>query len=332
MSFIWPWMLLSLLLIPLVVLMHRRVRQRRNQQATQLGALGIVQQSSGNPLGRWQSLPYAILLVGMALLLVATARPQMVVSLPQVEGVVMLIFDVSASMAAEDIEPSRMEAAKAAAQVFIEQQPTNIKIGIVAFSDGGLVVQPPSDDRAAISATIDRLIPQSGTSLGQGIIAALNAVTEAPEISNDATESTDQAAQAPLPRGTFSPTIFVLLTDGENTDSPDPIEAAQTAIEQGVRIYTVGVGTAAGTTLEIDGFNVYTQLNDDILKEIAALTEGEYYNAESSDDVFNIYESLRPQFVIRPERTEITAVLTGISMLVLLIGGLLSLFWFGRIA
>ncbi|MBN2503688.1 MAG: VWA domain-containing protein [Anaerolineales bacterium] len=330
MSFIWPWMLFSLLLVPLIVLLHRRVRQHRRQQTAQLGALGIVQESHGKSLGRWQSFPFTILLIGMALLLIATARPQMVVSLPQVEGVVMLIFDVSASMAAEDIEPTRMEAAKAAAQVFIEQQPTNIKIGVVAFSDGGLVVQPPSEDRAAISATIERLVPQSGTSLGHGIIAALNAVTETADTENGEAESVEQVA--PLPRGTFSPTIFVLVTDGENTDLPDPIEAAQTAIEQGVRIYTVGVGTSAGTTLEIDGFNVYTQLNEDILKEIAALTEGEYYNAQSSDEVFNIYENLRPQFVIRPERTEITAVLTGISMLVLLIGGLLSLFWFGRIA
>jgi Ca-activated chloride channel family protein len=167
--------------------------------------------------------------------------------------------------------------------------------------------------------------------LGQGILAALNAVTETPD-TGDGENGEAVPTPRPLPRGTFSPTIFVLVTDGENTSPPNPLEAAQIAIEQGVRIYTVGVGTTAGTTLEIDGFNVFTQLNEGALQEIAALTEGEYFNAENSDELLNVYENLRPQFVIRPEKTEITAIVTGVSMFVLLVGGLLSLFWFGRIA
>jgi Ca-activated chloride channel family protein len=235
-------------------------------------------------------------------------------------------------MAADDLEPTCMEAAKAAAKAFVEGQPINIKIGVVAFSDGGLVVQTPTDDRVAIVATIDRLVPQSGTSLGQGILVALNTLMSDPET----LQSGDDGAQSlpsptPVPRGAFAPAIIVLMTDGENTEPPDPIEAAQTAIEQGVRIYTVGIGSTTGTELEIDGFTVFTQLNENTLKQIAQLTEGEYFNANDAEDLRAIYENLDPGFVIRPEKMEITSVLTGVSMLILLMGAVTSLLWFGRI-
>lgn len=243
----------------------------------------------------------------------------------------MLAFDVSASMGAEDMEPTRMEAAKVAAQAFVERQPDNIQIGVVAFSDGGLVVQPPTDDRAAIATTIERLMPQSGTSLGQGILAALNAALPQPESDQSDEDTEIPPTPKPVPRGTFVPVVIVLLTDGENTDPPDPLEAAQTAIEQGVRIYTVGLGSTTGTTLEIDGFNVYTQLNEEILQEIALLTEGEYFSAENSEDLRTIYENLDPKFVVKAEKMEITSLLAGVSLFMLLVGGMLSLLWFGRI-
>jgi Ca-activated chloride channel family protein len=121
------------------------------------------------------------------------------------------------------------------------------------------------------------------------------------------------------------------MTDGENTEPPDPIEAAQTAIEQGVRIYTVGVGSPSGTELEIDGFRVYTQLNEDLLKQIALLTEGEYYHASDAGELQDIYENIDPGFVVKPEKMEITAVLTGVSLVILLMGALASLLWLGRI-
>jgi Ca-activated chloride channel family protein len=257
----------------------------------------------------------------------------MVVRLPQIEGVVMLAFDVSASMAAEDVEPTRMNAAKAAAQVFVEERPDNIKIGVVSFSDGGLVVQPPTDDEMMIDATILRLVPQSGTSMGQGILAALNAISA--ESERDPSENEvlqGEPEPEPIPRGTFAPAIIVLLTDGENTTPPDPIESAQTAISQGVRIFTVGVGSTTGTALEIEGFNVFTQLNEEALNEIALLTEGEYFKAENEEELGRVYDELKTQFVVKPEKMEITSILAGISILVLLIGSALSLLWFGRIA
>ena len=263
-------------------------------------------------------------------MLVATARPQMVLLLPRMEGIVMLAFDVSASMAADDLGPTRIVAAKTAAHAFVAQQPNNIQIGVVAFSDGGLVVQTPTDDRSAIDAAIDRLVPQSGTSLGHGILAALDAVSAERDAELQGSDN-ELPDDAPAPRGAYEAAIIVMQTDGENTSGPDPLEAAQAAIEQGVRIYTIGVGGPTGATLEIDGFNVFTQLNERTLREIAMLTEGEYFTAGNAEELSAIYENLDPKFVVKPQKVEVTSILGGVSALVLLVGGGLSLFWFGRI-
>ncbi len=254
----------------------------------------------------------------------------MMLLLPEMEGIVMLAFDVSASMGADDLEPTRMDAAKTAAHAFVERQPSHIKIGVVAFSEGGLVVQTPTDDRQAIDAAIDRLVPQSGTSLAHGIQAALHAVTDVPS-AGPSVSGSEQPDDAPQPRGAFEAAIIVVVTDGENTSELDPLEAAQEAIEQGVRIYTVGVGSPAGATLEIDGFNVFTQLDESALQEIALLTEGEYFTAANADELSAIYENLNTRFAVKPQEIEVTSILGGASALVLLVGGGLSLFWFGRI-
>jgi len=330
MSFLWPVMLFSLLLVPMCGLLYWRLQRRRQRYAARLGMLGIVRDQTAKPSGWIRHLPVILYLIGLALLAVAVARPQMVVSLPRIEGTVMLAFDVSASMAAQDMQPNRMEAAKAAAKNFIERQPNHIKIGVVAFSDGGLVVQTPTDDRTALAETIDRFIPQSGTSLGQGILVALNASLADPDPDPN-TNPDGLALPEPVPQGTFVPVVIVLMSDGENTESPDPLDAAQVAIEHGVRIYTVGIGSSAGTTLEIDGFNVFTQLNDDLMRQIAQTTEGEYFNASNAEDLQAVYKNLDLQFTVKPEKTEITALVAGLSFLVFLAGGGIALVWFGRL-
>lgn len=333
MSFIWPVMLLSLLLVPLCLVLYLRVQRRRQQLAARYGTLGVVQETAGNRFGSRRHLPPALYLTGLVLLLLALARPQMVVSLPRVEGTVVLAFDISRSMAADDLEPSRMEAAKAAALEFVQHQPATIQIGVVAFSDGGLTVQTPTNDEEAILAAINRLTPQSGTSLGNGIFASLNAIT--PDSGQEPQLDSDDLAPAPtatpVPRGTVAPAIIVLLTDGENNETPNPLEAAQTAADRGVRIHTVGIGSTAGATLEIDGFVVHTQLHEATLQQISQFTGGAYYNAQSEEDLQSIYENLEPQLVIKAEKMEVTSIFAGASILVLLIGGLFSLLWFGRV-
>ena len=219
-----------------------------------------------------------------------------------------------------------MDAAKLVARTLVERRPGHSSIGVVAFGEGGLVVQPPTDDNDALLATIERLAPYSGTSLGRGMLTALNLVAPESEAQQADLALLDEAA----PRGTFAPAIIVLLTDGENTDPPEPLEVAQTAIERGVRVYTVGIGTEEGDTIGADGFNLFTQLNESVLEEIALLTEGVYFMLDDMEYTPLVYEELETEFVVESEEVEVTSFLGGVSALLLLAGGLLSLFWFGR--
>jgi Ca-activated chloride channel family protein len=166
-------MLLLLLSIPLFVLLYLRLQQRRRRLAASYGSLGLAPEAAARGPGARRHLPAAFFLLSLTLLIVALARPQTVINLPRLEGTLILAFDVSGSMAADDLKPTRMEAAKAAARAFVERQPPGVQIGIVAFSEGGFSVQTPTNDPEAILASIDRLTPQRGTSLGQGILASL---------------------------------------------------------------------------------------------------------------------------------------------------------------
>lgn len=328
MSFIWPLMLLSLLLVPLLVGLYFRLLHRRQRATADLGPLGMVQSSSGSKIGQHRHVPPTFFLLGLTLLLFGLARPEMIVSLPRVEGTAILAFDISNSMAADDLEPTRIEAAKAAARAFVENQPPTILIGVVAFSNGGLVVQTPTDDQAAVLATIDRLSPQGGTSLGQGIFTSLNAIAgEAITIDETSLEDGAQSIQIE----DYSSAVVVLLTDGENTEPPDPLEIAQVAAEAGVRIYPVGIGSLEGTVVEVDGFSILTQLDEMTLQQIASLTNGVYHHAEDEESLQEIYQNIDLQLTINEEKMEVTSIVAGISMLLLLTGGLLSLFWFGRV-
>jgi Ca-activated chloride channel homolog len=333
MSFIWPAALLSLILLPVFILLYVRAQQRRRQLVTRDGTLGFMPVDSGRQPGFRRHVPPLIFLVGLALCLVALSRPEMVVRLPHIESTVLLAFDVSGSMAADDLKPSRMEAAKAAAQAFVQDQPSDALIGVIAFSDSGFAVQPPTNDREAILASINRLAPERGTSLANGIYAALNVLAmeaEKPDSQYSNLTPEPTPSPTPMPAGVHQSAAIVLLTDGENTVSPDPLEAAQEAARRGVRIYPVGVGSPAGASLEIEGFLIHTQLDEELLQQIAGLTGGEYYNAKSVQDLKAIYKNIDPQLILKPEKMEVTSVLAGLSILMLLIAGTFSLAWFRR--
>ena len=176
MSFIWPAVLVLLLLVPLFVVLYLRIQRRRQGLAARYGTLGSVQEAAQRPLGARRHIPPAFFLAGLTILLIALARPQMVVSLPRLEGTVILAFDVSGSMAADDLKPTRMEAAKAAAQAFVARQPPTVQIGVVSFSDSGFAVQAPTNEQETVLAAINRLRPERGTSLAHGILTALNTI------------------------------------------------------------------------------------------------------------------------------------------------------------
>ena len=327
MSFIWPWVLLSLLALPVCVFVYLHLQRARNVSASRLGALGVARRGAVALPGWKRHVPPVILLIGVALLALASARPQVALPLPRMEGTVILAMDVSSSMAADDVEPTRMEAAKMVAKSLVAQRPGSVITGVVAFGEGGLIVQPPTSDDEALYATIDRLVPQSGTSLGQGLLTALNLAL--PEQAPGSEESA--VADGTAPRGAFAPAIIIMVTDGENTDPPDPMEIAQTAIERGVRVHTVGIGTQQGAVIEVEGFNLFTQLNEPVLRGIALVTEGDYYRLEDMNDIPSVYEELETEFVVESREVEATSVVGGVSALLLLASCALSLFWFGRV-
>jgi Ca-activated chloride channel homolog len=334
MTFIWPVMLYSLILIPVFIALYLILQRRRKHIAANYQTLSTASEISKRDPGIRRHIPPILFFIALAILGVALARPQTEVSLPHIEGTVILAFDVSGSMAADDFKPTRMEAAKTAAKSFVDHQPSTVRIGVVAFSDNGLTVQTPTNDQDAILTAINRLGPERGTSLASGILASLKAIDvgagQPSEIYTNLTP-VPTLTPTPMPQGTYAPAVIVLLTDGENNENPDPLLAAQTAANRGVRIYTVGIGSPAGTNLHINGFIVHTQLDEDTLQQISQITGGTYYNAQSEQDLIKIYNNLNPQLVVTPELTEVTSIFAGASILLMLIGGMFSLLWFSRL-
>lgn len=332
MSFIWESMLWSLVLIPLLMLMYFNIQRQRQQIALRYGSLGLVKQSSGRDVGMRRHIPALFFLVGLTVLFVALARPRVVVSLPKVEGVVILAFDVSGSMAADDFKPNRLEAAKEVAIDFVERQPTTVKVGIVAFSEGGITVQIPSNDQTAIIESITRLTPQRGTSLANGILVSLNTIAN---ITGDDPITTLDRTGMPTPTGPTEKmdesVSIILFTDGENNMDPDPLNAALFALERGIRIHTIAIGSPEGVQLTVNGFTVFTKVDEVTLRGISDLTDGIYFNAQNEEDLNEVYKTIEPGVRIAYEETEVTAVFAGVSILSLLIGGILSMLWFSRV-
>jgi Ca-activated chloride channel family protein len=329
-SFIWPAMLFLLVVVPLAIYGYVSLGRRRTRRTAALHGLG----TSGvqhRRIGRRIHLAPALVFVGLAIGIVGLARPQAVVSVPRFEGIVVLAFDISGSMAATDFSPTRMEAAKVAARSFVERQPASVQIGVVAFSDSSYTVQAPVTDRTAIIAAINRLAPERGTALGRGIQASLDAIerVENPTKGFYVNRSPGPTPE-PVPPGSHSSAVIVLLTDGQNNEDPDPIEAARVAADRGVRIHTVGIGTPEGTTLEINGFRVHTQLDEALLTKIADTTEGTYYDADNQDSLQQIYDNLDTQLVVRPEDVEVTSLFAGAAVVAILLGAVVSVVWLGR--
>jgi Ca-activated chloride channel family protein len=331
MTFIWPTMLLSLFSVPLLALVYLRREQRRRQWAARYGSLGFVPASDSRHHGL-----FALFSTGLAILCVALARPHMEISLPRVEGTLILAFDISGSMAANDVEPTRLDVAKAVAIEFVQRQPRTVQLGLVAFSEGGLSVQAPTNDQAALIAAINRLTIGRATSLANGILASLTVIAaqyahEPPRFYSNLTPE-PTATPTPVPSGTYNTSaIVVLFSDGENTTAPDPMDAVQAAIDRGIRVYTVGIGGPEGATLEVEGFSVHTQIDEAMLQDIAQRTGGKYYHVESQGDLSEIYDTVEAQWVVRPEKTEVTALFAVAGILLMLIGGALSLWWFNQI-
>ncbi|MFU8771499.1 MAG: VWA domain-containing protein [Anaerolineales bacterium] len=335
MSFIWPSMLLLLVSIPFFVLLFVLVHKRRKRMTAHFIRSDQRQGDLSRRLQLQRLVPPVFYLSSLIILFIALARPMAEVNLPRLEGTAILAFDVSGSMAADDISPTRMEAAKSAAGTFAQDMPSSVQIGVVAFSDSGFSVQPPTSNTDDVLAAVSRLSPQRGTSLGEGIITSLRVIAaefgvdstdEITQLENDNVQALDLVDES-----VFESTIIVLLSDGENNMNPDPLEATRLAAEYGVPIYTIGIGSAVGTTVQIDGFVIHSQLDEMVLQEIASISRGSYFNIQDDADLHMAFEEISPMLRVRPERIEITSILTGISIFSMLSGVMFSLTWFRRI-
>lgn len=364
MSFQWPSLLWLLTLIPVLVLVYLWAQRRRRRYVARYASLLVVKDAFGRGPGFRRHVPALLSLAGLAVGIFALARPQATVLLPSNSGTVILALDMSGSMRARDIAPSRFEAAKAAARAFIEKQPRNVRIGIVAFSATAALVQPPTTVRDDLFSAMDRLRTQRGTAVGSGILVSLDAIfenspqaqaqqTDAPPLygqfpgqsqmpgqlpgqavspDQPLTSAPDATTPIPVAPGSYSSAVVVLLTDGQNNTGPDPLDAADQAANKGVRVFTVGIGTTRGDTIGAEGRMFRVQLDEDTLKKIAQNTAGSYFRAENENDLVRVYKALSTRLIVGKDKTEITALFTALAMGVLLLGAILSLLWFGRTA
>jgi len=333
MYFLWPLMLWLLLLIPALVVLYILAQRRRQRYALRYASLSLVKDALGRGPGFRRHIPPALFLSGLTVMIVALARPYTLVTLPSQQGTVILTMDVSGSMRADDLKPSRIEAAKSAARSFVEKQPSGVRIGIVSFSDNAFLVQAPTDDKAAIMAAINRLTPLRGTAIGRALLTSVDAIFEEANAEGGPlnTASDPTPTPTPVPQGMYEPAIIVLLTDGESNQGPRPLDVIDQVAARGVRVYTVGVGTAEGTVLHIQGRSIRTRLDEETLKRVASATEGAYYSATNEKELVAIYDSLSTHLVFKKEQTEITAIFTGVAVVLSLMGGFLSLLWFNRL-
>ena len=352
MTFLWPEMLWLLLAVPALVGIYVLVLRRRKKHAVRYASLSLVREAIGPGQRLRRHVPPALFLLAMTAAIVAIARPSAVITLPSEQRVIVMAIDVSLSMRAADIEPTRFAAAKEAAKVFVQDQPKDLRIAIVSFAGTPSVVQSPTQNRDDLIAAIDRLELQRHTATGSAIIVSLAALFPddgidletilfgaRPSPDGGRPGSLDKARKgdkekkqlAPVPPGSNQSAAIILLTDGRRTTGPDPLDAARMAAERGVRVYTVGFGTKEGSSVNIDGWSIYMRFDEAALQGIAELTRAEYFHAGSAADLKKVYDTLNAKFVLERKETEVTALAMAVSAVLAVAAGVLSILWFSRI-
>ena len=346
MKFLWPEFLWLLVLAPLLVALYLWVLRRRQRGAIRYPSLGLVRPAMG-PGGAWRRhLPPAVFLLGLVAAILAAARPSALLTLPSHERIIIMAIDVSLSMRASDVQPSRIIAAKEAAKSFVQELPSDLRVGIVSFAGTAALVQAPTRDRDDLVAAIDRLQLDRQTAIGSGILVSLatlfpddgidlepwvlgrrsgpSAMVKVPE------KKAEKKPFQPVEPGSNQSKAIILLTDGRRTTGPHPHDAARMAAERGVRVYTVGFGTAAGAQVPIEGYSIYMAFDEETLKTVADLTRAEYFHASSGAELKKVYETLSSRIVMSKEHTEIAMLLAALSAFLLLVSGALSLLWTNR--
>jgi Ca-activated chloride channel family protein len=356
-SFLWPRMLWLLTLVPVLALAYIWHDRRRRGTAAHHPVLKIAGLAMQGGSGWRRHTPPLLILLALTALLAAIARPQAIMMLPSHIQTVILAMDTSGSMRAEDVKPNRIQAARQAAKVFLDAQPAGVSVGVVSVAGAAAVAQPPSRRKEDVAAAIDRLQPQRGTALGNGLIIALatslpNAGIDVERFMEEGNGAQGKARKPPRPGSdgngagneplgappeTRPPAsddsaAIVLLSDGENNTGPEAIEAAEVAAEHGVRIYTVGIGTPQGIVITVDGWSARVKLDEAVLKKVADVTGAEYFRAQDAETLKKVYRNLSARLAFdKQDMVEITALFAALGALLAACAGLLSLWWFGRV-
>jgi Ca-activated chloride channel family protein len=345
MTFLWPELLWLLVTVPALVGLYVLLLRRKKKQALRYASLGMVRDAMGAGQRFRRHVPPLVFLLALIVLVVAIARPTATITLPSQHETIILAMDVSGSMRAADVEPNRIGAAQAAARAFVADQPASARIGVVSFAATASVVQPPTRNREDILAAIDRFQLQRGTAVGSGILVSLKTIF--PDVEFDLRGSnprddprgvpldkagvSGKAAPKTVPPGSYTSAAIILLTDGQTTTGPNPIEAARMAADRGVRVFTVGIGTANGEILGSEGWSMRVRLDEESLKTIANVTHGEYFYASNAMDLKKVYESLNTRLSLETRQTEVTALLAAAAAVITLLAAFLSMLWFNRI-
>lgn len=346
MNFLWPNLLGLLVLLPVLVGLYVWLLRRKRKTTVRLASLQVAKLAAGRGPGWRRHLPPALLLLGLAALLLAVARPTATLTLPLAERTIILAMDVSGSMRAEDVLPNRLVASQEAAKAFVNNLPREVRVGVVSFAGTAAVVQAPTDSREDVLKAIDRFQLQRGTATGSGIVLSLATLFPEhgieiqhitgqrafPGNRQDSIAKKEAPAFTPVPAGSYTSAAVIMLTDGQRTTGPDPLEAAKMAAERGVRVYTVGIGTTAGEVISFEGWSMRVRLDDETLKNVSALTHGEYFYAGTAEDLKQVYESLSARMVVETKEVEVTALLAALGALLAVVAAGLSMWWFGRVA
>jgi Ca-activated chloride channel family protein len=358
MTLLWPGFLVLLVLVPLLALGYVWAMQRRKPAAIRYSSLSLIREAMPRA-SRRRHVPVLLVLAAVAFLALALSRPVTVAAVPTSETTVILTIDVSGSMCSTDVPPTRIEAAEAAASDFITHQGANAQIGIVAFSGFAELVQAPTRDTAKLLDALHSLTTGRRTAIGTGLLASIDAIAG---VDGSVAPSTPIGGQGPIPvaPGAYAPDIVVLLTDGASNTGPAPLDAAQEAKDRGLRVYTIGFGTAAGGELggqcaqqflgnepNFGGFGngggggtfgggfgggagqggFRRGIDETTLKQIAQLTGGQYYPAESAGDLEQVFAGLPMSLVVKHETVEVGAAFAAIAGLLTGVGLLLGRLW-----
>jgi Ca-activated chloride channel family protein len=311
MTFQSPWLLLGLLAIPLLIGLYLTSQQRRRAYAVRFTNLALLNQVMGKGPGFRRHLPAILFIAGLAGLLFSMARPQATIRIPKGQTSVMLAVDVSGSMAASDVQPTRIDAAIAAGRTLIDRLPSNAQVGLVIFNSQAQVVAPLTGDKGSVKDALGSLAPGGGTAIGDGIqvsVAQLVSIVD--------------------PNGPKSQNYarVVLLTDGSSNSGIDNQTAAAGASQAHIPVDTIGIGARNQTTM-VQG-RVVDGVDEQALQAIASATGGHYYYAADEGQLSRIYSDLGSHIGWVTTKLDLTVPILALGTIILVAGGLFSLRWF----